>query len=67
MTTPSPGATLTITDLLRALNARISEEISLARSTPQGPNSSPYPMVSPLVMICFSGLRLFTHQSFVGG
>ena len=53
MTTPNPGATLTIPDLLRALDVRISEEISLARSAPRSRSPSPRPMVSPLIVICF--------------
>ena len=67
MTTPSPGVPLTISDLLCALDAAISEEISLARSAPRSHNSSPPPMVSPLVVISFSRLRPLAHQNFVGG
>ena len=68
MTTPSPRATLTIPDLLRALDARISEEISLARSTPRSRNSSPHPMVSLLYSRdLFFDIATSRSPEFLGG
>ena len=54
MTTPYPGAALTTPDLFRALESKIIEQISLARSTRRSQNPFSHRVVSPLIR--FSGL-----------
>jgi len=66
MTTLSPWATLTIPDLFRALDAIISKDISLVRST-RGHNQSSNPMVSPLAATRPSGFCNPPDESFVVG
>ena len=64
MSTLRPGTTLTIADLFRALDVRIADEISLARSVRPGQN----PFSQQVVSLCiyFPGtIGLIIRQKLV--